>query len=1078
MFKSSWQFFNQKQRFRLGCSLFIVAIALPGVSLYTIQSMNRLAILTQKLYDHPFTVNTAVLRVEAGIISMHRSMKDVALANDPTELAAAAQKVDRIEQAVFEDFDLILAQFLGDKTTIEAARQKFAAWKPIRDRVIQLRQWGQIAEAAAITKGEGAEYIQDLLTDIDEVEIFAANKAAEFLEDSQQARQRIIQLAAIAIVLTSIAIVFWVIWMSRLLAKQRQAQTILALEARRSEALLKLPEIAETVDEATFLQRGQEFAEDLTDSQIAFIHFVNDDGESIELVAWSRRTLQHYCSAAYDRHYPVSRAGIWADALRQKKAVVFNDYATYPHKRGLPEGHAHLQRLISVPVIENGRVVMLTGVGNKSANYTDMDVDTVQLISNAIWRIVQRRRSRDKLAANERQLREAQHIGKMGSWELDRTTDRLIWSDEVFQIFEVSSQDLAQTYDAFLELVHPSDREWVRQTYLNSLSDRTLYDCTHRLLMPDGRIKYVRERCETDYAEDNRPQRSIGTIQDITDRFLASEKLQQAAAVFRSTLEGVVITDLQSQILDVNQAFVDITGYEREEAIGQNPSLLKSGRHDRAFYETMWQSLQERGYWRGEIWNRRKDGSVYPELLTITTVRDDLQQPRGYVGVFSDITKSKQFEEQLYKLAHHHPLTELPNRLLLNARLQHSLEQARRRQVNLAVLFIDLDRFKQINDSLGHAMGDLLLQQVADRLKQALRSTDTVAHLGGDEFVILLENTSNPREISPVAVKILELLNSTFVLRTQQIYISASIGISVYPDDSQKASELLRNADTAMYRAKKEGGNTYRFYTREMTKTAFEHILMENALRMALKQEQFSLVYQPQIDLHTQQWIGMEVLLRWQHPQLGKISPAQFIPIAEQNGMIRDIGAWVLQQACVQGRTWLNRGIDFGRISVNVAGSQIQAGNLPDLLAEILATTDFPTQHLELEVTESFIMQRPHEQIELLRTVRDMGIQLAIDDFGTGYSSLSYLKHLPIDKLKIDRSFVHAITQNRDDMAISEAVIALGKALELQILAEGVETEEQATFLRSKGCHQAQGYFYCKPVPSEAIPQLLLASFS
>jgi diguanylate cyclase (GGDEF)-like protein/PAS domain S-box-containing protein len=430
----------------------------------------------------------------------------------------------------------------------------------------------------------------------------------------------------------------------------------------------------------------------------------------------------------------------------------------------------------------------------------------------------------------------------------------------------------------------------------------------------------------------------------------------------------------------------------------------------------------------------------------------------------------QQSEERLHHLAHHDPLTGLPNRLWLNVHLEQSIQQATRQQTKLALLFVDLDRFKHINDSLGHRAGDSLLQQLGDRLHQALRANDCVARISGDEFVVVLEDIKDVPHIGTAISRLMTVFEAPFHLEEQTVHMTASIGISLFPDDSSEAAALLRYADTAMYEAKEEGRNTYRFYAEEMTATAFEHVLFGNALRNALQQQQLHLVYQPQINLQSQRWVGLEVLLRWQHPELGEISPAQFIPIAEQSGLIHEIGTWVLQSACCQAKTWLDQGLDFGRVAVNVAASQLNHENFVQIVEEVLRKSGLPPQHLELEVTERLVMQRTEAKIQQLKQLRQMGVQIAIDDFGTGYSSLSYLKLLPIDKLKIDKSFVCDIPHDANDMAIAAAVIALGHALGMTIIAEGVEEEAQVAFLKLKGCHEAQGYLYSRPLRPEMVP--------
>ena len=557
----------------------------------------------------------------------------------------------------------------------------------------------------------------------------------------------------------------------------------------------------------------------------------------------------------------------------------------------------------------------------------------------------------------------------------------------------------------------------------------------------------------------------LGIKQDITRHKEAEDKLRNIAEVFRNTAEGIIITDSNGAIQEVNQAFTDITGYSHGEVLHQNPRFLQSGRHDKAFYQAMWASLLETGQWRGEIWNRRVDGEVYPELLSISAVYDGQGEVSGYIGVFSDISSLKEYEQRLEFLAHHDPLTRLPNRLLLDARLQHAIHHARRARGMLAVIFIDIDRFKYINDSLGHTAGDEVLKQLAQRLVRSVRSTDTVARISGDEFVVLLEDINGPEDVANV-IKAITMTSATpFQAEHNELHLTFSMGISLYPDDGQKADELLRNADAAMYRAKDLGRNTYQFYTEDLTTAAFEHMYLESALRQAVQEERFRLVYQPQIDLGSRRYIGMEVLLRWDHPEQGTISPARFIPIAERVGLIRDIGQWVLRTACMQARRWLDQGIEFGRISVNVAGPQLQNDACIDTLKGILDETGLPPRQLEIEVTESFVMLGTREMIDKLNAFRELGIKIAIDDFGTGYSSLSYLKSLPIDKLKIDQSFIRDILHDPNDMAITEAIIAMGKALGMEVIAEGVEEAGQAELLQKRGCDQAQGYYFSRPVP-------------
>jgi diguanylate cyclase (GGDEF)-like protein/PAS domain S-box-containing protein len=552
-----------------------------------------------------------------------------------------------------------------------------------------------------------------------------------------------------------------------------------------------------------------------------------------------------------------------------------------------------------------------------------------------------------------------------------------------------------------------------------------------------------------------------------TQRVRADTRLRQAAAVFESTREGVVITDLAPRILGVNRAYTEITGYQEQEVLGRNPGLLKSGRQDQMFYQAMWQSIRETGHWQGEIWNRRKNGEIYPQLLTISTVRDGDGSPAHYVGVMTDISQLKRSEERLERLAHYDPLTQLPNRLLLLSRLEHVLERAERYRRQAAVLFVDLDNFKVINDSLGHPAGDALLSALARRLRGRLRDEDTLGRLGGDEFLVVLEDLERVEDAATVAEVLLRLLEESFVLPAgEEVYAGASIGISLYPDDGKTVTELIKNADIAMYQAKEQGRNTYRFYTAGLAAAANQRLGLEARLRRALANGEFVLYYQPQIDMNTNGMIGCEALLRWQSPEDGLVPPDRFIPLAEETGLILPLGEWVLRDACAQLKAWLDAGFPPLVLAVNLSARQMRQADWVDRVAAILQETGLPPDFLKLELTESMLMEQGDQAVARLQALKDLNLKLSIDDFGTGYSSLAYLKRFPIDELKIDRSFVRDIPEDSNDMEIAAAIIAMARNLKLRVVAEGVETEEQLDFLRRQGCSAWQGYLFGRPVPA------------
>ena len=558
------------------------------------------------------------------------------------------------------------------------------------------------------------------------------------------------------------------------------------------------------------------------------------------------------------------------------------------------------------------------------------------------------------------------------------------------------------------------------------------------------------------------------------ERVRSDSNLRQAAAVFESTQEGVLITDLTPQILSVNRAYCRITGYTEDEAIGRNPNMVRSGHQDIGFYQAMWRSVLETGHWQGEIWNRRKNGELFPQFLTISTVYDSEGMPTNYVGVMTDISQIKQSEHRLEHLAHYDPLTDLPNRLLIQSRLEHALERAERMRRRVAVLFIDLDRFKDINDSLGHPVGDELLKSIAQLMSSRLRDEDTLGRLGGDEFLVVLEDVNQSEDAAGVANTLIQLLEEPILLPSgHEVYVGASIGISLYPDDGDSVTGLIQHADVALYQAKDQGRNTYHFYTSALTDTVNIRLELESRLRRALGQDEFVLHYQAQVDMATGAVIGCEALVRWLDPHSGLISPAQFIPLAEETGLIVPLGEWVLRTACTQAKEWMDAGMPALKMAVNLSGRQLQQRHVVQRIATVLAETGLPADRLKLELTESMIMGRGEEAVALLSSLRDLGLSLAIDDFGTGYSSLAYLKKFPIDELKIDQGFVRDIPTDPNDMEIAATIIAMARNLKLKVVAEGVETQEQLAFISQHGCHAYQGYLFSRPVPAEEFTKLL-----
>jgi len=554
---------------------------------------------------------------------------------------------------------------------------------------------------------------------------------------------------------------------------------------------------------------------------------------------------------------------------------------------------------------------------------------------------------------------------------------------------------------------------------------------------------------------------------------ISQRNLHLAEKVIESSLEGIMITDDKSIIVSVNPAFTRLTGYSAEEVVGKTPAVLNSGRHDKTFYDAMWRRLREHGHWQGEVWNRRKSGELYPELLTIAAITDRDGQLTHYAALFSDITELKESEERIRHLAYYDALTGLPNRRLLDDRLRVALAHAHRNQRQLAVLFIDLDRFKRINDTLGHEIGDRLLVAIAQRLRDIVREDDTVARMGGDEFVAVLSDIENPDHAVQIARRLIDALKQPVYVGSHELVVTTSIGVSIYPDDGESAAGLVKNADIAMYRAKDTGRNSFQLYAPAMNARTLEHLALESALHRALERNEFELYYQPLYEAGQCRMVAAEALLRWRHPDLGLVPPADFIPLAEETGLILPIGAWVLRDACRQLALWRQQGHEELHVSVNISARQFHQPDFIAQAAHIVQEAGLSPRQLTLELTESMLMDDALETSRMLAQLHELGFGIAMDDFGTGYSSLSYLKRFPLSELKIDRVFIRDIERSTEDAAIVSATIGLAHSLGLRVVAEGVETAQQLAFLQQQGCDILQGFHFSPPLTVAELEKLL-----
>jgi diguanylate cyclase (GGDEF)-like protein/PAS domain S-box-containing protein len=661
-----------------------------------------------------------------------------------------------------------------------------------------------------------------------------------------------------------------------------------------------------------------------------------------------------------------------------------------------------------------------------------------------------------------------------GVWDWNVQTDQVIYSKRWKEMLGHTEDEVGTELKEWSSRVHPEDMPSVMADLQPHLDGQTAtYINEHRIRCQDGSYKWILDRGQVitrDAA--GKPLRVVGVHTDITNRKLAEEKLKLSATVFSHAREGIMITDATPSIVEVNDTFTEITGYSHEELIGKNPSILKSGRQSPEFYAEMWQTVNTTGYWTGELWNRRKNGEVYAELKTISAVRDENGVIQNYVAMCSDITLMKEHQGQLEHNAHYDLLTNLPNRVLLADRLSQTLVQCSRHEQSLAVAFLDLDAFKEVNDAHGHNLGDELLIALSLRMKEALREGDTLARFGGDEFVAVLTDLDKVEDCEPILERLLLAASEPIAIGELVLNVSASIGVTLYPQDSVDADQLMRHADQAMYVAKQSGKNRYHLF--DTTQDNAVKVQREGleAIRSALDNHQFVLHYQPKVNMRTGTVTGVEALIRWQHPTRGLLSPIEFLPAIENNPMSIEMGEWVMDTALTQISQWQTMGLDLPvSTSINISAVQLQQPDFTDRLTTLLAAhPDVEPRYLELEVLETSALDDVHHVSTIMNDCMALGVNFALDDFGTGYSSLTYLRRLPASLIKIDQSFVRDMLNDADDLAIVEGVIALAKSFKRDVIAEGVETIEHGTALLQLGCELAQGYGIAKPMPAGDVP--------
>ncbi|WP_176693151.1 putative bifunctional diguanylate cyclase/phosphodiesterase [Arenimonas terrae] len=692
-------------------------------------------------------------------------------------------------------------------------------------------------------------------------------------------------------------------------------------------------------------------------------------------------------------------------------------------------------------------------------------------LSWLLWRVWSHRRRQEKSLLGEiREREERLNLALWGSgdefWDWN-IRDNSLYRLGANQLLGQGSREELSTDDWRTHSIHPEDLPRVQKLLQEHIVGHTdVFESEHRIRNARGEWVWVRSRgkvVERDAA--GSPLRMAGTARDITVIRRAERERRVALEVLRSMSEAVAVIDLDFRFISVNPAFSRITGYSEEEVIGQNSRLLDSSQHSAEFYRRVRDVLERTGHWAGEMWQRRKDGEEFLGWIEMSEVRDAMGLRSHFVAVVNDITDKKRAEQELRYLANYDTLTGLPNRALLSERLGRAIVRARRQETRVAVLFLDLDRFKDINDSLGHAAGDRLLKAAATRLQATVGASDTVARLGGDEFTVVLEDVESIPAVERMAREILTAFSMPLeVDERHDVSITPSLGISLYPDHALVPTDLLKFADTAMYQAKAEGRNTYQIYNETMDAESRRRATVLASLRKALDRGEFRLVYQPRMALADGRITGVESLLRWHSAELGEIPPTVFIPLAEESGLILQIGDWVLSEALQTLKRWRSHGLNEISIGVNVSVLQLLRGNLPEQLRNLIHELGVPANRIELEVTESMVMQNAEQTTTVLNELRKLGVTLAIDDFGTGYSSLVYLKRLPIDTLKIDKEFIGDLTRDPDDEAITATVITMGHSLGLNVIAEGVESEQQLSYLREQGCDEIQGFWLSPPL--------------
>lgn len=851
----------------------------------------------------------------------------------------------------------------------------------------------------------------------------------------------------------------------------KEHEALLKLNANRDEALLRLPQMMETSNEAGFLAHALDQIKEIVDSDFSFAHIIIP-GNTAKDAHWTE------CS------YPVCKTSIdqaFSEAFEEVSHQVVETGEVYSKEGGtsvvLPVKNAsesiYIQRCVILPVFEHDKVVMVFGFGNKSEPYDETDLETIRILGDETWRLIENSRIQEQALQQHHQYqRLVNEIGDnfvVFSISADDNVIQYI-SDSVEQVFGLPKEKaLGISWPEFVDWQEHSkvDALFTKQKMRQGdLDFKEFYMRFYHPITGEERIIKVMLHAVRDVH--NNLIGTDGLIENVTEKLKAENDLKQAASVFEYAQEGIIITDANATILDVNDAFVRITGFERDEVIGQRPNILNSGRQSKNFYAELWKDLFLKGQWSGELWNRRKDGEEYPEKVTISAIYDEEGKPYQYIALFSDLSLQKQQQQQLEYIAHYDSLTGLPNRSLLSDRIGQAMAYSNRHGLKMAVVFIDLDGFKAVNDVYGHQTGDRLLVEIAKRFQLSLRESDTIARLGGDEFVAVISDFNKEEELQTVLERLLKDANKPVTIGTSKLGVSASIGVSFYQQSSDlDADQIMREADQAMYQAKLKGKN--QIFIFEGTEQVAQSADLK-ALETALNNEELCLYYQPKVNMRTGEVLGFEALMRWNHPTKGLQLPGAFLPLLGDRPFGNKLGYWVIEQALKQMTAWLTESDKPISVSVNVEGHMLQDLSFITQMKKLL--DKYPkvsAGQLTLEILESSAIEDVFSVSQIISECRKLGVYFSIDDFGTGYASLTYLKNLPVHELKIDRSFIKDLTSDLQSMSIMQSLASMGQAFNLKVIAEGVETDQQASMLLKLGYELAQGYRIARPMPVDHV---------